>query len=509
MDAHFPRKMRRVRLLRAAGLLFFAATFPAVASGQHSHVEASRLVARALDAMGGAPRIRALRGLQLSGDAFERHLYEAEPPDQPFYLTWQHFSESRDLQQGRFRRLSWTSDSASAQIEKGADSVLEIRQAGTGRATRLHRDWLDLSPERLLLTARAAPDLHTIDDTVISGVRELRVAFTWSRVPVRVWVDAFTDLPSRVDYVQAYPESVSSGAWGDVQMRSTFGAWVLFPGGLHYPTQIETYLNGEHFRSTMLSDVRANPTVPEGDYVISDAARSSARRPGLLNASDIPLGSAARPATEIEPGVVQIPGAWYATLIRQSDGLVVLEAPISAGYSAKVLEFAAHRFPGVPIKAVISTSNYWWHFAGVREYVARGIPVYGLDLNERVLRDIVASPHRLYPDSLEHDRKQIRLHLVSGKTTIGTGANRLELYPVRSSTTSLMLMVYMPQYQLLYSSDMAQPLGPNGSFLFPQYLSDLRREVTRDGLDVQTLIGMHMSPTPWSTLESTLKAIEN
>ncbi len=466
------------------------------------------MVSRALDAMGGAPRIRELRGLQLTGDIFERHLYEAEPPDQPLYLTYQHFVESRDLVQRRFRRIAWIGDSTHAQVQKGADSVLEIRQAGTLRTTRLHRDWIDLSPEQLLLTALAAPDLHTIADTVVSGVRQLGVAFTWSRGPVRVWVDAFTDLPSRVDYVQAYPESISSGAWGDVDMRSIFGAWVLFPGGLHYPTQIDTYWNGTHFRSTILSDVRANPVIPEGDYVMSNEARSSARQPGSLNASDLPLGSATRPATEIEPGVVQIPGPWYATLIRQSDGLVVLEAPISTGYSAKVLEYAAHRFPGVPIKAVISTSNYWWHFAGVREYVARGIPVYGLDFNERLLRDVAASPHRLYPDSLEQDQKRIRLHSVSGKTTIGTGPNRLELYPVRSSTTSLMLMVYMPQYGLLYSSDMAQPLGPNGSFVFPQYLSDLRREVTRDGLDVKTLIGMHMSPTPWSKLDSTLKAIE-
>src|ERR1035438_3007706 len=84
-------------------------------------------------------------------------------------------------------------------------------------------------------------------------------------------------------------------------------------------------------------------------------------------------------ASEITPGVVLIPGSWNTTLIRQDDGIVVLEAPISSGYSAKVLEFAQSKFPGVPIKAVIMTSDSWPHIGGVREYVAGGIPVYVLD----------------------------------------------------------------------------------------------------------------------------------
>ena len=55
---------------------------------------------------------------------------------------------------------------------------------------------------------------------------------------------------------------------------------------------------------------------------------------------------------------------------------MVMEAPISSGYSVKVLDFAQTKFPGMAIKAVITTSDAWPHFAGLREYVARGIPVY-------------------------------------------------------------------------------------------------------------------------------------
>ena len=33
--------------------------------------------------------------------------------------------------------------------------------------------------------------------------------------------------------------------------------------------------------------------------------------------------------------IVHIPGAWNVTLVRQTDGIVVVEAPISSGYSVR------------------------------------------------------------------------------------------------------------------------------------------------------------------------------
>lgn len=202
--------------------------------------------------------------------------------------------------------------------------------------------------------------------------------------------------------------------------------------------------------------------------------------------------------------MVQIPGEWYATLIRQHDGIVVLEAPISAGYSARVLAEAERRFPRNRIKAVISTSNYWWHIAGVREYVADGIPIYALDLNRKLLSQLASAPHLMHPDALQRNPRTLDLRAVSGKQVLGSGNDRVELYPIRASTTSQMLMVYFPRCALLYSSDLAQPLGRNGAFLAPQYLWDLKRAVDDAHLHVETLIGMHMSPTPWSKLIETL-----
>src|SRR5262249_17333067 len=130
---------------------------------------------------------------------------------------------------------------------------------------------------------------------------------------------------------------------------------------------------------------------------------------------------------------------------------------ISAGHSAQVIDEAKRRFPNVPIKAVITTSDAWPHFGGVREYVARSIPIYALDLNLPILNRMVKSSRRLNPDALERNPRRPDFRVVSGKTLRGDGPNRMELYPVRTETGERMIMIYFPQHHLLYASDLIQP----------------------------------------------------
>lgn len=94
--------------------------------------DARGLIAAGLRAMGGPGRLRALHSLRLTGVTYERHIYEAEPLDQPFYMTNQQFAESRDLIHKSFRRVTWTTDTLHSQVQTGSDSVIEFRQGGGG-----------------------------------------------------------------------------------------------------------------------------------------------------------------------------------------------------------------------------------------------------------------------------------------------------------------------------------------------------------------------------------------
>lgn len=86
---------------------------------------------------------------------------------------------------------------------------------------------------------------------------------------------------------------------------------------------------------------------------------------------------------------------------------------------------------------------------------------------------------------------------------IGTGPNAIALYPV-SMATQPMLMSYVADARLLHTGEMVQPLGPGGSILFPESLIELTDTVRADGLVVDRIIGMHMSPTPWRAVADTL-----
>jgi hypothetical protein len=179
---------------------------------------------------------------------------------------------------------------------------------------------------------------------------------------------------------------------------------------------------------------------------------------------------------------VFIPAAWNTTLIDQGDGVVVLEAPISSGYTAKILAEAHRRFPDKPVKAIITTSDSWPHLAGIRECVAQGIEVYALDLNRAIIERVVAASYASKPDDLQRSPRKLKLQIVHEKTGLGTGPNRVEIYPIRGETSERQMMVYFPERKLLYGSDPFQP-DQNGGY----YLTDA---VGREHLSVDRFFMM-------------------
>ena len=145
--------------------------------------------------------------------------------------------------------------------------------------------------------------------------------------------------------------------------------------------------------------------------------------------------------------------------------------------------------------------------AGVREYAARGIPIYGRDRNLPILRALLAAPHTLAPDSLSRKAARPVLRSVSGRVRIGSGRNALEVMPVRYGEQP-MVMTWLVDARLLHTGEMVQPLGPGGALLFPESLLEVDRSITEAAIPTADLrlIGMHMSPTPWSVLAPAIAA---
>jgi len=177
--------------------------------------------------------------------------------------------------------------------------------------------------------------------------------------------------------------------------------------------------------------------------------------------------------------------------------VIVIEAPISSGYSAQVLAEAGKRFPGILIKCVITTSDSWPHIGGLREYAAQGIPLYVLDKNVPIVERLLPARHSRHPDSLEKKPEQERLVPVARQTIVGSGTNRIELYPLRGETSERQMIAYFPGLKMLYGSDAFQR-DQEGKYFLPQTVSEVADAVAREHLEVEKFWMMHMGLTSWS-----------
>src|SRR5262249_34412140 len=108
-----------------------------------------------------------------------------------------------------------------------------------------------------------------------------------------------------------------------------------------------------------------------------------------------------------------------------------------------------------------------------------------------------------YPDALVRNPKPPDFHAVAEKTLLGTGPNRIEIYPLRGETSERQMMVYFPEHKLLYGSDPFQK--DDHGYFYPQTVWELMHAVEREKLAVDTFFMMHIGPTRWSDL---LKVIE-
>ena len=472
---------------------------------------AADLLHAGLAAMGGEQKVRGMNSLHFQATAVRSMIEQSERPEGPYFLENHKIEEWRDLAHASWRRT--TKIDAPAQDEFTVDAAMSDGTASlsfdghpgpvSDEQLQDADEALALGPERVMITALANPDLHRMADLPLQGVTHQEVEFTWKGLPVRIFLNSDTHLPTAVEWVRAYPYGIFWSIWGDVTTRVYYSFWWL-QNGLHYPLQRDIFRNGLPDRTETITRIDFNEPIVADTFAISPETRTAfAAVAGKTMDDRAPKESA---ASEIAPGIVLFRGSWNTTLIHQDDGIIVLEAPISAGYSAQVIRLAQTRYPGAPIKAVITTSDSWPHIGGVREYVAQGIPVYVVDRTVPLIERVVRAPHIQHPDALAKAPRPAKLRAVSSKMTIGTGPNRIELYPLRGETSERQMMVYFPEHKLLYGSDPFQQMG-DGKLFYPQTVSELQSAVARENLAVDRFFMMHIGVNPWSMLSKAMQEV--
>lgn len=503
--------MNRFPLSTTAACCAALFLLPALAAA--ADATSTALLKQALAAQGGEAQLRAVKTVAFEASGYRNMLEQSERPEGPYYVEFQEVKEIHDHPGAALRREltmhgSPAGDFATTSLVAHGIAMAAINTnqgPGTGGDVRMAAETLALSPERALLTALAAPDAHVEADSVVQGVPHAVVAFTVDGAPARLYLSRYTHLPSSIDYAGPAAHTGYAMFLGDVVQRTEWTNWRFDRSGIRYPMQWDTRINGLPDRTLMLRGLKVDAPVDAALMTIPQAvaARFQSDSPAR-DAGSIPLGTK---RTEIAPGILLIEGRWNVAIVDQGDGLVVLEAPIASNYSSQVLAEAATRFPGKKVKAVVTTSDSWPHLAGIREYAARGIPIYALDLSAPIVKRTLAASYAAQPDALQRAPRPADLHLVAGKTVIGSGANRIELYPLRGAASERQMIAWLPGQKLLYGSDPFQS-DPAGGYSPAQSVSEVVAAVDREGLPVERFFMMHMPVAPFAPLR-TVRGTEN
>lgn len=470
-------------------------------------------LALTLDAMGGS-RLDSLKSMTYE-TVGHTLLIEQSYRQEPFIASYERSKGNLDLVGKRIRvesTLTWPesdpgqSESHSILVADADGCVQKSPAATDGKfapdspCALSQIDWvretLDLGPLRLLSTAQKALDLHFEPPSKLRSTLHSVVAFTWQGIPVRILINSFNYLPDAIETVGILQDHWYQ--WGDVRRRIYLDNWVTVQG-IRYPTNQIEERNGIDWKSTQFLELKFNVTEASSLFEM-DAKVSGlgAKSKGWDRAFD------PKHETDLAPGITFFPGAWNATLVKQDDGVVILEAPISGSYSARVIAEAKQRYPNVELKAVLSTSDSWPHVGGVRQAVASKLPVYILDLNQPLLDRLIAARHDQHPDLLAQTPQRPVWRIVSQKTVVGSGTNRVELYPLRGASTERQYMVFFPEHHLLYASD-TLALNEDGSLYDPELMREVVEAVQREGLQVTTVFAMHQAPMPWSNVVALLQ----
>jgi hypothetical protein len=485
-------------------------------------LDAHQIVLQCLNTMGPTLRLAEARQLHYEIKLLQRDIVENSHTGEPYPVRIYRASVQEDLQNFT-RQLQYLPDQATpsvvtrTELTQGQATELDLIKDGKRLrriSTLASPAWEMRDPLLALRSALANNSLRSEADAAVHGRQQRVVSFLLAGFRVRLFIDKNTQFISQTQamlgFSHANGDDIAQNTMGDVLERTEFAYWE-YGSGIRYPTQWDTYQNDVLLQTAFIE----GPPISQGDSLerlhLDDSTIAEADGLIATNLNNIPLGSVIgggpdphRSIEEIAPGIVQIPGSWYTTIIKQDDGIVIIDAPISSGYSKEVLKEVERRYPGLPVKALVTSTAFFWHVAGIREYARRQIPIYVRDLNVPILQKILAAPHTLVPDSYEQSLNPPIVRSIGAMTKIGNGINTVTILPNMLGTEP-MLLTYIADAHLLHTGEMIQPLGPNGALLHPESLMEARDTVLREKLNVERLIGMHMSPISWRTLEEAVR----
>lgn len=464
--------------------------------------QAHVIIETALNALGGREKIVNIQNLQFSGYGYHNALEQSERFEGPYIpsnFAFQNIFDFKDTlaQYASSEQVFTFQSKFKYLIDKSALALIVQGKPTPWPQDQTAQDDLFLNPLALLFRAERAPSLRLLGDSVVQRVPHKRILFSWNDHPVVISINSDTYLPTLVEIEKTYSDSFL-GVWGDLKKVVHYSFWDLLDNGVHYPLQKDIYFMGKLWESSVITQIKINQPLLADSLRIPSAAKSAAL--DITKSTSVQLKKMMESKSEIAKDIWLIPGYCNSTVIRQSDGIVIVEAPNTSDNTDLIIEQVKSLFPTLPIKNIVTTSDAWLHCGGVRSAAANS-SVVALKGNQAIIEELLQANYKSNPDRWQKMRKKkASITYVDKRSPFGTGVNRFEAIPYRTEAGERMMMVYFPQHKLLYASDLLQP----GNWE-KHYTLEVIQAVTREKLEVDLVYAMHMKPTKYQDILAQMK----
>ena len=453
------------------------------------------LVAGAVTAMGGENAVRGIQNYTISFYSTNFGLGQEETPQSPPRATVTIGTQTTDYAGTRQISMIEVRNPA-GQINKqrritvGNIGLLETNgnqvPDGPGAVANVERGWRR-SLERLLISALDNPTrLSPLPARTWRGESVRGVHYVAERDTVDVYFDARSGLPVLAEVLSDDP------ILGDRRTVTAYTRW-QDAGGIVFPRQFDTEVNGRLQIHTVLTALGVNGQIADSLFMLPDTIKAKAQ-PSNPNPAPITVT-----LVELAPNVWRAEGGSHHSLIvDQGTRLALIEAPLSALRMEALLDTLRSRFPTKPVGVAINTHHHWDHASGLRTVLAANIPVVTHARNVSFVRTIGSARKTVRPDALARGRSsRSTITGVEDTLTVGTGDSRVVLYRLPSAHAEGLLAAYVPSARILFQSDVVNaapnPPAPGSA--------ELVKFVQARGIAVDRVAGGHGVVLAWADVQ--------
>jgi len=470
-------------------LMISAALLMAVGQGQPASAQSpTDLVKQAVDALGGADALRAVKTLVLKADAKHwepgqsnsvngesRFLGDSTLTTTVDYAAKDgatvRFDWDRDMKYPAVEKLKYSEiryptygavidDKGEAKPMSGIRLATNLREGGRG------------SPLLMLAVLDAPQRVSAIEDQKLGNQTLPAIAYTNGPNKFIIMFDRTTKLPAAVRTRD------EDNIWGDANYDAIFSDWRAV-GGVKVAFTRSFKLNDMEVQRLTYKEITPNAPITPATFAIPDAVKAAAKPPAAGNVpyqwvirriflgrfadSDavyFPPGGSFK-LVELAPNVQMVQGGGANNLIvNMKDGLAVFDAPTDEGQSKWVIDAAKAKYPGKPIKYLVLTHHHMDHTGGMRAFAAEGATVIVPAPDKAYFEQVVKAPHTLEPDAQQKAMKPATVQEVKDSFSIKDDMAEINLYNIPNPHVDGYLLIHVAKDNILWITDLISPRGP-------------------------------------------------